>query len=51
MKKSKLKLALVTSFIASMALAACGSKVTKSDKDLVEGSAFLVMEILILLKI
>lgn len=35
MKKSKLKIALVTSFIASMALAACGSKVTKSDKDLV----------------
>ena len=35
MKKSKLKLALVTSFIASMALSACGAKVTKSDTDLV----------------
>ena len=40
MKKSKLKIALVTSFIASMALAACGSKVTKSDKDLVNFKAY-----------
>ena len=40
MKKSKLKLALVTSFIASMALAACGSKVTKSDTDLVNFKAY-----------
>ncbi len=40
MKKSKLKLALVTSFIASMALAACGSKVTNSDKDLVNFKAY-----------
>ena len=32
MKKSKLSIGLVTSFIASMALSACGAKVTK-DKD------------------
>ena len=40
MKKSKLKLALVTSFIASMALTACGSDVTKSDKNLVDFKAY-----------
>ena len=40
MKKSKLKLALVTSFIASMALSACGSSVTKSDTDLVNFKAY-----------
>lgn len=40
MKKSKLKIALVTSFIASMALAACSSSVTKSDKDLVNFKAY-----------
>ena len=40
MKKSKLKLALVTSFIASMALSACGAKVTKNDKNLVDFKAY-----------
>ena len=40
MKKSKLKLALVSSFIASMALSACGAKVTKSDTDLVNFKAY-----------
>ena len=40
MKKSKLKIALVTSFIASMALSACGAKVTKSDTDLVNFKAY-----------
>ena len=40
MKKSKLKLALVTSFIASMALSACGSSVTKSETDLVNFKAY-----------
>lgn len=40
MKKSKLKISLVTSFIASMALAACSSSVTKSDKDLVNFKAY-----------
>ena len=35
MKKSKLSIGLVTSFIAAMALSACGSKVTKSDADIV----------------
>ena len=40
MKKSKLKLGLVTSFIASMALSACGASVTKSDTDLVNFKAY-----------
>ena len=40
MKKSKLKLGLVTSFIASMALSACGASVTKSDTDLVGFKAY-----------
>ena len=40
MKKSKLKLTLVTSFIASMALSACGAKVTKNDKNLVDFKAY-----------
>ena len=40
MKKSKLKFALVTSFIASMALTACGSDVTKSKTDLVNFKAY-----------
>ena len=35
MKKSKLSVGLVTSFIASMALAACGSKVTKNKSNIV----------------
>ena len=33
MKKSKLSIGLVTSFIAAMALSACGSKVTKNDSN------------------
>lgn len=33
MKKSKLSIGLVTSFIAAMALSACGSKTVTSDKD------------------
>ena len=36
MKKSKLSIALVTSFIASMALAACGSTVTKDNDKIVD---------------
>ena len=40
MKKGKLKFALVTSFIASMALTACGSDVTKSKTDLVNFKAY-----------
>ena len=40
MKKSKLKIALVTSFIASMALSACGSKVTKDKNNLVDFKAY-----------
>ncbi len=40
MKKSKLKIALVTSFIASMALSACGSKVTNDKNNLVDFKAY-----------
>ena len=40
MKKSKLKLGLVTSFIASMALSACGATVTKNEKDIVGFKAY-----------
>ena len=36
MKKSKLSVGLVTSFIAAMALSACGSKVTKDSKNIIE---------------
>ena len=35
MKKSKLSIGLVTSFIAAMALSACGSSVTKNDNNIV----------------
>ena len=40
MKKSKLKIGLVTSFIASMALSACGAKVTKNKDYLVEFTGY-----------
>ncbi len=40
MKKSKLKIALVTSFIASMALSACSASVTKDDTNLVDFTAY-----------
>ena len=40
MKKSKLSIGLVTSFIASMALTACGSDVTKNAKNLVDGTDY-----------
>ena len=40
MKKSKLKIGLVTSFIASMALSACGAKVTKNNDYLVEFTGY-----------
>ena len=40
MKKSKLSLGLVTSFIASMALTACGSDVTKNSTNLVEFTGY-----------
>ena len=36
MKKSKLSVGLVTSFIAAMALSSCGQKVTKDSKNLIE---------------
>ena len=35
MKKSKLSIGLVTSFVAAMALTACGSAVTKDDSKVV----------------
>lgn len=40
MKKSKLSLGLVTSFIAAMALSACGSDVTKNSSNLVDFTGY-----------
>ena len=40
MKKSKLKIGLVTSFIASMALSACGAEVTKSKDNIVDFTGY-----------
>ncbi len=40
MKKSKLSLGLVTSFIASMALTACGSDVTKNKTNIVDFTGY-----------
>ena len=49
MKKSKLSIGLVTSFIAAMALSSCGKTVTKDDNNLVSfkgyGDEDLVVEI------